>query len=176
MKQNLKLSFIFLSFYFILIQCGGDGITKVEEDSFKNGKIDTIYYYKKGKLFQKDYDYNGDGTFDTFNYYNDDEKLVKIDADENFDGKFDRKYLFSGGVDKRLLTYRDNNSDGTFDHWIIYDDGNYLGEEKDRNFDGKVDYWIRYKEYDSDYTEKHDDNFDGKFNRVQTYKNYKLVK
>lgn len=64
-----------------------------EEDTTGNGVIDTLYWMLPNKIISlSQVDSDGDGYFETTNYFNFQKQIVRTEKDTNFDGKPDQFY------------------------------------------------------------------------------------
>ena len=131
-----------------------------------NGTIDSReIYVGNRKLKQAEFDEDGDGKFETVQYYNEQGKLIRVAADSNHNGKMDRWSYFSGNqIDHTAF---DTNGNGKADQWQYYDGGKAIKKvEYDTNGDGKADRWEHFTDGKLAKVEL-DRNFDGKIDLTQ---------
>jgi antitoxin component YwqK of YwqJK toxin-antitoxin module len=121
-------------------------ITRQEEATHSDGKVDAWSYFKDGKLVRREVDTKRKGTADTVYYYEND-KIVREERDENGTGNVSFRAIYQNG--RRVKVETDTKGGGKADHWIYYDtikDGEIvLKEERDLDGDGTVDLWSYYE-------------------------------
>ena len=120
-------------------------ITRQEEASKGDGRVDTWSYFKDGKLTRRDVDSKGLGRPDTVFYY-DQDQIVREERDEDGQGRMTYRASYQHG--RIAKVEKDSSGTGRPDLWIYYDtsrDGEVVvKEERDLNGDGIVDLWSYY--------------------------------
>jgi hypothetical protein len=131
-------------------------------DSRGKGEPDIFIVYQKGddgtkRLVMQLFDLNRDGEIDLVKHF-EKGKLVKTEADLDFDGFVDAVSEYdpkTGELKKKIL------ADGETNVWKYYVKNELRRKEVDRNSDGKPDMWVYYKNNKIIKTEI-DEKFNGK--------------
>ncbi len=141
-------------------------------DSENKGTPDMYAVFKKGDnqnriLVYQLFDFNRDGKVDLVNHYQKGKK-IKADYDLDYDGKVDAENEFdeTGAIFKKTLVENDNLM------WKYWHSGELRRKEVDRNGDGNPDMWVHYRNGRVVKTEI-DVNFDGKNIRLESDLNKK---
>lgn len=121
-------------------------ITRQEEASKGDGRVDTWSYFKDGQLTRRDVDSKGLGRPDRVYYY-DQDKIVREERDENGQGTMTYRANYQNG--RIAKAEKDSTGGGRPDFWVYYDssrDGEVVvKEERDLNGDGVADLWSYYE-------------------------------
>lgn len=103
-------------------------------DINRDGKIDLVKHFEKGKLVRTESDLDYDGVVDAvtdFDPYNGElKKKTQADGATNI-----WKYYFKNELRRKEI---DRNSDGKADMWVYYRNGKVIRTEIDQNFTGKI--------------------------------------
>lgn len=102
-------------------------------DFNKDGKIDIVNHYQKGKKIKTESDLDYDGKVDTITEFDvNTEQVYKKTLVEN--GNLLWKYWHNNELRRKEA---DRNGDGDPDMWVHYRNGKIVKTEIDVNFDGK---------------------------------------
>jgi len=103
-------------------------------DLNRDGKIDLVKHFEKGKLIRTEMDLDYDGKVDVVSEYDPQtgelKKKIQADGTTNI-----WKYYFKNEIRKKEV---DRNSDGKPDMWVYYRNGKVIRTEVDKTFDGKI--------------------------------------
>ena len=160
-------------------------IIRLEKDSANTGKIDTKVFFKDEKKEKLIKDIDGDGNFETTQWFNRLKWSIVTEVDGNNDKNVDFRYFYKGGVLR--LKEVDEDENGVVDikehydkngklvkreeeHenagylnivWFYNNDEEAVKAEKDNNGNGHPDIWYFYKKNCLRRVEE-DTNHDGK--------------
>ncbi|HPM76474.1 MAG TPA: hypothetical protein PK961_05230 [bacterium] len=114
--------------------CSGDGrdncwsyfdlqmqMIRFEKDKNSDGTIDYIDYYKfspelgREHVFRTETDLDIDGKFETFTFFDHNEKLIRLERDTNADGRVDIISFFDNPEQPPSKVMYDENFDGKFE-------------------------------------------------------------
>lgn len=136
-------------------------------DSQNKGSPDMFIVFKKGdnqsrNLIYQLFDFNRDGKIDMVNHFQKGKK-IKTEFDLDFDGKVDSvvEYDPESGQPASKTLVEDGNLT-----WKFWHKAELRRKEVDRNADGKPDMWVHYRNGHAIKTEI-DVNFDGKNIRLE---------
>ncbi len=135
-------------------------------DSQGKGKPDIFIVYDKkengGRVLSIQlFDLNRDGKIDLVKFY-EKGKLVRTESDLDFDGSVDLVTEYdpiNGSVKKKI------QADSSTNIWTYFSKGEIKRKEIDRNFDGKPDMWVYYRN-GKPYRTEVDQTFNGKIVRA----------
>jgi hypothetical protein len=122
---------------FIVFKKNEDGTRQLVMQLFdinRDGKIDLVKHFEKGKLVKTEIDLDYDGYVDVVSEYDpvtgDLKKKIQADGSTNI-----WKYYFKNELRKKEV---DRNSDGKPDMWVYYRNGKVIRTEVDKDFTGKI--------------------------------------
>lgn len=122
---------------FIVFNKKEDGSKQMTMQLFdlnRDGKIDLVKHFEKGKLVKTEADLDYDGKVDVVTDY--DPVTSEIRKKTQADGSTSIwKYYFKNELRKKEI---DRNADGKPDMWVYYRNGKVLRTEIDQNFNGKI--------------------------------------
>jgi hypothetical protein len=114
-------------------------------DSKNTGKFDTFSYMDGARFVRIEFDQDGDGKIDRWEYYDDAQKLWKIGVSRANDGKEDAwSYPGPDGAITRLEYSM--NRDGKVTRTEHYEKNVLVRAEEDSDEDGKIDKWETYED------------------------------
>lgn len=103
-------------------------------DLNRDGKLDLVKHFQKGKLVRTEADLDYDGVVDVESEY--DAVSGELKKKTQADGStYIWKHYFKNELRKKEI---DRNSDGKADMWVYYRGGKILRTEIDQNFSGKI--------------------------------------
>jgi hypothetical protein len=104
-----------------------------------NGQVDMMVgYLADGTVLFEQFDLTFDGQFDVVKRYDPATKLeIETARDSDSDGAYDVFESYQDG--QLILVARDRNGDSAIDAWEIYEDGALVERQLDDNYDGIVD-------------------------------------
>jgi antitoxin component YwqK of YwqJK toxin-antitoxin module len=116
---------------------------EIKMDRNHDGKVDHIEIYDaKGIISKIENDTKGDGKIDEWVYY-ENEIPVKAERDLTGSGK-PNMTLFYDNKGHVIRSEADTKGDGKIDERVYYENDKPVKAEKDINGDGKADTWITY--------------------------------
>ncbi|MCP4244321.1 MAG: hypothetical protein QF890_01245 [Myxococcota bacterium] len=119
-------------------------IARVEEDSNRDGDVDTWTSYREGQIQRRRVDGNGDAEVDTWTYYEDGE-ITRHEQDSTSDGFRDRIGHYVNG--RLIRDQHDTNGDGRPDITTHYDaQERVVRREEDSDGDGDIDVIVHYED------------------------------
>ena len=141
-----------------------------KRDSTGDGKLDSTYRYREGKLHTLTRDTTGDGRINIFQEFQNDSP-VERKVDRNGDGQWEEIVYFDA-TGRPKKSEHDTDRNGKMDNVRLYDNGELIRQEW--NLKGKNNP-ERIVEYDkgTPVLEKKDSDGNGKFELVIRYKNGK---
>jgi hypothetical protein len=120
-------------------------ITRQEEASKGDGRVDTWSYFKDGKLLRREADTQGRGRPDAIYFYEGDQ-IVREERDETGEGRITYRASYRNGRLDKLE--KETKGSGRTDVWLYYDTAQdrevVIKEERDLNGDGIPDLWTYY--------------------------------
>jgi len=122
---------------FIVFHKNDDGTKMLLMQLFdlnRDGKIDLVKHFQKGKLVRTEVDLDYDGLVDVVSEYDPQSGELKRKIQANGTTNI-WKYYFHNELRKKEV---DRNSDGKPDMWVYYRNGKVIRTEVDQNFDGKI--------------------------------------
>jgi hypothetical protein len=142
-------------------------LEKLEYDSNKNGKIDSVAYMQGTKILRLEIDKDEDGTIERWEYYKPDQTLEKVGMSRSNNGKVDT-WAYQGAdgeVDRIEMATGTGETPNRTEYYVK---GAKVRAEEDSNRDGKIDRWETW-EGDALTSVSFDTNADGKPDRTITY-------
>lgn len=122
---------------FIVFRKNEDGSRQLVMQLFdinRDGKIDLVKHFEKGKLVKTEIDLDYDGLVDVVTEY--DLATGEIKKKTQADGTTNIwKYYLKNELRKKEV---DRNSDGKPDMWVYYKNGKVVRTEVDKYFNGKI--------------------------------------
>lgn len=113
---------------------GGKTLSMQLFDLNRDGNIDLVKVFEKGKLTKTEADLDYDGIVDVVSEYDtfngELKKKLQADGATNI-----WKYYFKNELRRKEI---DRNSDGKPDMWVYYRNGKVIRTEIDQNFTGKI--------------------------------------
>jgi antitoxin component YwqK of YwqJK toxin-antitoxin module len=117
--------------------------SRVEEDTRRDGVVDSWTDYRNGAISRRRSDSNDDGTVDTWSFFRAG-KLTRHEQDTSGDGFRDMVSFFEEG--RRIREERDVNGDGQPDAILYYDSNEQLvRREEDQDGDGGLEVVSHYE-------------------------------
>jgi hypothetical protein len=121
-------------------------ITRQEEASKGDGRVDTWSYFSRGLLVRREVDSKAQGRPDAVYHYAND-RIAREERDETGVGHMTYRAIYENG--RLAKVERETSGNGRTDLWIYYDPGKdeevVIKEEKDLNGDGTIDLWTFYE-------------------------------
>lgn len=119
------------------------GERRYELDYNADGTFDSFSYYEGGRILRAQSDRNFDGNIDEWLYYDREGTIDREEVDVNFDGKVDNSSTYHQGLP--ATGQDDTNFDGQPDAWFNYRDGVIIASRQDSDFDGSPDMFLSYQ-------------------------------
>jgi antitoxin component YwqK of YwqJK toxin-antitoxin module len=149
-------------------------ISKLEEDSNRDGTYDIMSRYKDKKPICQEKDTNFDGKKDFFCHFDAKGFPEKIEEDTRYTGRIDRIRIYRKGVPDRVEY--DADGDGFMETISFYKEGKIFLQTQDKNKDGKPDVKIFFNQKEEKERVEKDEDGDGKVDLKVFYKNGRLTK
>ncbi len=119
-------------------------IAQVEEDTNRDGAVDTWTDYREGQMVRRRADADQDGSVDSWSYYRNDQ-IARHESDTTGDGFRDRVRFYQGGALAR--EEQDNDGDGVVEVVLHYDaEARVVRRDEDTDADGVIDVISHYEE------------------------------
>lgn len=113
-------------------------------DSNDDGRNDAAGVMNGARVSRIEFDTNGNGAVDRWDFYDADGRLARIGVSRQDDGVMDAVGLY--GPDQQLQQFEVSTSrDGRFDRVEFYESGLLGRVEEDTDGDGRVDKWESYR-------------------------------
>jgi hypothetical protein len=108
-------------------------------------EVEPVYDATTGRLRALQYDSNGDGKIDTWNYMNG-SQVVRVEVDRDGDGRVDQWQYYEGSHGSIARVESSPRRDGKVSRIEHFENGALIRAEEDTDGDSRIDKWETYRE------------------------------